>query len=342
MPAPTKLVHVVGILAKPESVYATPVSLSNSADGQLMAMDSRDYGSPLTIAYAEDGDIGPAVGELGRIRRVKPSGRSATIPVPMHFRGGGAAYSASVLPSVHTLLKACGFDSTLDATGGSEKYTYTPTAAGGVGTSLTLECYSRGEKYPLAGVIGNFSIEAPNAKPPKWMFDFSGILSADPSDASVPAITYPLLAVDPPKAQGLAITIGSFTSNAVVRAVSFKQNREISARQALNVGDAHAGFVPWGRQPTMTVTVEAPAFQTTPFHHANGIDPLSLVKEAIVLAAAVQFGSTQYNKFKINMPTAQVVDARPGQDGPVATWELDIVAHSSTPIAKDDINFVMD
>lgn len=342
MPAPSKLIHVIGLLAKPESVYGTPVALDEDEDGQLMAMDSRDYGAPLTIAYTDDGDLGPAVGELGRIRRVGPIGRSATIPIPMHFRGAGAAYSASAVPSVHSLLKACGFDATLDDTEAAEKYTYAPTAAGSVGTSLTMECYARGEKYPLAGVIGNFSIEAPNGKPPKWMFDFSGLLSAEVSDASVPAITYPLLTVMPPHAAGLAITIGNFTTKAVVRALSFKLNREISPRPAISVGDGHAGFVPWGRQPTLTVTVEAPAFQATPFHHADGIDPLSLVKGAIVIAAAVQFGSVKYNKFKINLPTAQVVDARPGQDGPVATWELDIVGHSSTPIAKDDISIVMD
>jgi hypothetical protein len=348
MPAPGKLVHTIAVLLKEESTYGTPVALAAATDAFQMFYDGRDFGAPLNIAYAEDGDLGVPVGELGRLKRVTPSGRSATLQLPSLFRGGGAAYSASVLPSIHRLMKAMGFDATLDATGGAEKYTYAATAAGGVGTSLTMEAYARQipggnvEKFPLTGAIGTFAIEAQNAKPPRWMFDLSSLINGEIVEAANISPTYPLLTVDPPKAAGMAIGIGSFAANAVVRSWSYRHQREILPRPSLSSADATAGFVPGGRQPMITVTVEASAFVGTPFHASGGIDPYRLHKDAPTLVFTLTVGSVQFNRFKINMPQAQVVEVRPGQDGAVATVELDIIGHQSTPILKDDVNFVTD
>lgn len=341
MAAPAKLLHVIGLLMKEESSYGTAVALATTADGIQLQFKDRFVGAPLQIGYAFDGNLGPSVSNLGQVAQVAPSGRSVQGDLPVRSRPGGAAYSASVLPSLHRLLKAAGFDATLTTTAGSEKYTYTPTAPGATFSSLCAELYGRGEKWAVAGIVGNIKFDAPDPAPPIWMFGLNGLLTL-PTDASVPTITYPLQSVAPALASSIALTLGSLSTNAAVKSHSFDLQRQLHPRVIQSSTGAHLGFVPGDRRPILKVLLESTALVGSPYTSSTAFDPYQLRDTGQALAVTLQHGSTQYFRSKLNFPQCQVVDVQPGGDGPVACVELTLQAYNSTAAAADDVNIVFD
>lgn len=343
MPAPAKLLHVLGLLAKEESTYGTAIALATTSDGVQLQYSDNFIAAPFTIDYAFDGDLGPAVATLGNIKRVAPSGRSIKGDLPTRARPAGAAYSASVVPSIHKLLKSAGFDAAATTTTSSEKWTYTPTAPGATFTSLTEELYTRGEKWPVVGVVSDLKIEFANPAPPIWTFMQQGILSAMPSDVTAPTITYPLQTVSPPLASSVALTLGNFTSaNAVVMSGSFELRRTVHPRVALSNSAAHLGFMPGDRSPIMKVVLEATALTTTPYTAAAAFDPYNLRDSGQNLAVTLAFGTTQYNRYSISMPQAQVIDVVPQNNGPIATVELTLAPYVTSVTASDDVTITFD
>lgn len=344
MAAPAKVLHVLGLMAKEEATYGTAVALATTADGIQLQYADRNIAAPFEIGYDFDGDLGPSVASLATIKRVGQSGRSVKGGLPTRARPGGAAYSASVLPSIHRLLKAAGLDATLDSSGGTEKYTYTPTAPGLGFTSLTAELYARGEKWPVVGLVSDLKFDFANPAPPIWTFDTMSIFSALPTDAAVPSITYPLQAVNPPLAATIAFTLGNFTSaNAVVMSGGFAMQRQLFPRIALSSAAAHLGFIPGGRDPLLKVVLEATALTGGQAGTAaSTFNPYDLRELALALAVTLQFGTTQYNRYKLNLPQAQVIDVVPQNNGPIATVELTIKPYASTAAGNDDFNIVFD
>ena len=342
MPAPAKLSQIAGLLAKEETTYGSAVALTTTADGVQMQYDSRDM-PWVTLNYAFDGDLGPSVGNLGTVLRAAKAGQSATFEAPTRAKGYGSAYSATNKPSIHALLKASGFDAAATTTASSEKWTYTPTAPGTGYTSLTASLYGRGELVPLVGVLADWSFDFPNQGPPTHRFALSGLLgAAGVTDVSTPTITYPNTSVQPPLAQNVTFTLGSFTTNAVVKSGSFTLAREIMPRSALSGTAGHLGFIGRGRVPEAKVVIESTALVSTPFHTTAGFDPYLLESNGTSFAFAIQFGSTQYNKWKVSFAQAQVVGIAPQVVDGVACTELTVRAYSSTPVAADDISVVFD
>lgn len=341
MPAPAKRVTILGLLAKPEVTYGTPITLAGASDGILLQYTDRNVGAPATIEYAYDGSLGPSVGSGAQMRRVSPSGRAFKADLPFRMKGAGVAYSASVTPPHHSLLKAAGFDAVGTFTAGTEKWVYTPTPEGSAYTSLSCEMYGRGEKWAASGVIGDLSMDFSDQQPPVWTFGARGIASL-PVDASVPAITYPALSLLPPLASGVTVTIGSFLT-ATVLSGSFAFGRGVdNARVPISGAASHLGFVPSGRNPIFKTTIEATAFVGTPFHTSSGLDPYSLREAATAIAFALQFGSVQYNKFKLETTAAQLIDVVPNNNGPVAGVELSWLLSASTAVANDDLTITFD
>src|SRR5919108_140678 len=81
-----------------------------------------------------------------------------------------ASYSASVLPSLHTLLRIAGFDAAIDVTGGAEKVTYTPTPGQTGFGSGVFDAYGRGQKFPLTGGYADLKISAEDENAPLFEF----------------------------------------------------------------------------------------------------------------------------------------------------------------------------
>lgn len=344
MAVPAKVSYILGFLAKSESTYGT-FSSPATTDGVQLQYQDRNLGAPLTYNASFDGDMGPSHGSLGTVQRVAPSGFSATAQWPMRLKGAGAAYSASVVPNAHVFLKSCGLDGTGSFSAGTEKWTYTPTAAGTTYGSHSVEAYAVGEKHQLCGGISQLTLDFNGPQPPIATFDSRYILQADPVDASVPAITYALTSVTPPLATGISFTMGSLSANAIVYGGQFRLTREIdNPRVALTSSGGHLGFVPGGYVAEIDVTLEKMAKTSTPFTAASAFDEFQLWKNATLLSAfSIQFGSTQYNKYKIDFGTrAQVTKFTPAAESPIGKTMLTVRTSVSTPVATDGLTITFD
>lgn len=330
MPYPSKYGSTAVFLAKEESTYATAVAVAAATDAHLLAISDR-YQSAITKDWMYKGDLGPAAGNFGSLPKIAKAGAFYKVSVPARLKGAGAAYAAGVKNSHHPLLKACGLDATGSFGGGSEKWTFAPTADGTAPTSLTCEYYHGLQKYAGVGALGTLSYEGGGGPPPIFTFDFSMIANGDVTEAALPSATYPALTVFEPGSYLATITIGSFLT-AAVRNVKFVANRKIdTTRPNMNGASSHLGFVAGGWDPMVTVTLERTVFQTTPFHNSSGLDAYKLSEAATQIGTIFQFGSAQYNRMKHNMAQSQLFDVRETSDGALKLWELDFVPISTTP-----------
>lgn len=334
--------NIIGHLCKEETTYGSAIAVAGATDGVQPYFTDRS-GIPVNMSYLWDGTIGPAPGNDGNLRRGVPFGGAVTYDLPFYFKGGGAAYSASVVPLIHKMWKACGLTATVDVTGGAEKWTYNPTAVGTIPTSLTQELYTEELKIPLTGVLGNWKFSGDTSGPLKHTFSLSGIKgTVARSAASVPAaFVYPLTSIVPPSPVGSSLTIGSYTGVIGIKSVDFDLGRKLEARPGMDAADGHLGFIHRGRDPVLKVAIEQAAFATTPFHAAGQIDPWELYESGNSFVCSFQHAGAQYNKFLLTL-TQATMSAPPEKSvvNGAACITLEIRPYVSTPIANDDIVLV--
>ncbi len=297
-------------------------------------------------SYANDGNRGRAP-EGGNLLRVAKSGLTGQLELQTHAYPGGVAYSASVYPSIHDLLRMCGFDATVDVTGAAESWTYSPISSISNLESGSLVIFNRGQKALLKGVYGNVQMSFDGPEIPIWTFDLKGLETAgvewvagDPTPfGSGTLITYRNFSVGPPKAVNVNLALGAFTG-AVLRSCEFNLGRDVSSRVDDNASGAHAGFTPGNRDPRLTVLIEATTLGTI---GAAVIDPYALAAAGTALDVGLTIGyGTQYERFTINLDQMTIDDVNDVDDGPTAMWELELVAGVSTPAAEDDVEIVFD
>lgn len=338
--APTKLRNVSGGLFKKEASYdAASTTLAGATDGVLIHPSDR-AAAWIERQPMDDGNLGLNIAGLGNFRRAAPSAFAHRGEWPLRFKGPGVAYTASVKSTIHQFLEAAGFDATLTATPGSEKFRFSPTPDGTAYASLASETYQGGEKFTSSGMLCSLKIVAENGGPPVISFQFVAIEKAVPADAAVPAITYPYSAIDWPLAREIAITIGGYTVD-VKRRWEFDMQRKIdNPRGGLNA--VHRGFVPIDRDPMIKCVIEATALQGTPFHNGTGLDPYALWAAATSISSNVTVaGSAQYNRLKGIFANCQLTGCKP-VGAPTGEWELELKPFCSTPSANDDVIFDTD
>lgn len=324
MTPPAKFLHVGGVLLKDEVSYnAGSPTLAAATDGFLIHLEDRASLPVAEIRYLHDGSRGLNPGNLGIARRNQQRGRNMTISLAAVSRGGGAAYSATVLPSLHRLLKAAGFDAAIVTTPGTEKVTYTPTAPDTIGASLAGEFYARKEKFRAQGILANWSWEFSDGAPPVHTFPLVGTMPDDVADAALPVITYPEETIEPSPGALAALTLGNLTAaNARILTASFAWNREFDRQRGTDSAGKHQGFIPGGRTPELTIQLEATALTGTPFTTAGAFDGYKLAELGTDLAVALAFGSTPYFREKYSFAAAQVTSATPSEHNGVATMTL--------------------
>lgn len=333
MAAPAKTVEVGGLLLKVETTYGTYTAPSASTDGVLLALRDRfGLGAPARLNYAGTGEAGLNPGNIGPKKRQAMSGRSLTMPTPHEFKGAGAAYSASVVPSCHTLLRAAGFSAAVTTTASAERWDYTPHVPGTY-DSVSGLLYARRESWTFSGGLFNWGFQADGPVAPLHTFDLSAI-GALPTDASLVSITYPALSVEPPIASAVVLEIGSYVTPEVTR-FGFNLNRNLTtSRVNLSASAAHQGFYPAGFDPVFTCTIEATAHVGSPFHTSAGLNPWELQERQTGIACSLTVGTTQYNRWKLTFPQAQVT-VQPSNNNAIATWDIEIRPYNSTAIAND-------
>lgn len=331
---------LVALLAKLESSYGGGGTLSASTDAIQLAPGTAPA---LTPSFVYDGDRQSGNGTSGRQRRNVPKGAQCTLVASVEVKGRGSAYSGSNFANdLHPLLRACGYGVTTVTTGGSESHTYAPISGPGSVASLVFQGYSRGETHKGTHGLGSFRITQEGLGPAIAEFTLDAVWDvAAIADAAVPAITYPLAGVLPPTGAGSVVQLGSFAA-AIARSWVFDAGRERSPRVNLQAADGHAGWTLGPRSPTLEVVIETAALVGTPFHTTGGIDPWRLWQAANTLAVNITHGTAQYNRFKVQCPTAQLVGVTPEEDGETALTRLTFVPTASGPQANDDHTLVFD
>lgn len=306
-----RLNQVIGYLLKIEANPNVAETLSNSQDGLNPYLPEGAPEPPEPLSYVYDGGLGRAASNLLPQAGTTPNGLFRESQLPVVFKGSGATYSISVFPpnEVHRLMQVAGFDAAF----GSSSWTYTPTAHGTTYSTGTLREFRQGGQYDQAGVIADWSFETNGLGVPIHTFAWKGVASV-PTDVSLPSITLQATGVIPPVASAVLGTLGSF-STPTIRRVAFRCNRDVdTARLAMNTAGGHAGFVPGGLNPELEVEIERPARAT--------FNPESLMAAATSQACSVQFGSAQWNNWKVDLPTTQIKSVVPGSDGNLATVVL--------------------
>lgn len=341
----TKTGAAFAFMGKIETTYGTPIALSAAADGILLD----DFADVDVSEFLNDGVRANAPGGTPR-RRVKPSGRIGKINAVAKAYGGGAAYSATVVPSIHTLLRVCGLEAAVTLTGGSEKWTYTPEIGPTGLDSGTFEYYEGGQKYPIAGAYSSFGVGVDGPDVPAWDFDLLG-LGTTPTDAALPTISggYPPATRLPPKAESVALTLGLFTAG-IVRSFKFNYGREHGAARAnINGATGHAGYTPGAHNPTMEITLEQVALHTSsPWTTSTAINPYALKDDGQLIVCSIAVGSLQYNRWKIFAGAtaaalqAQVVNVTDEKDGPTRLWTITLEFKPSTDLLMDSFAVVFD
>jgi hypothetical protein len=325
-----------GLLAKTEATNGTYNTPSTSTDGvQLAERPTLVFGSVF------DGGRPMPPGTGGTQLRAAPQGESVSTTLKIENKGAGAAYSSSVVPrDLHVLLKASGLTGTGSFTGGSEKWTYVPTAVAAAPSSASLEFYchamtsGNGEKVPINFVYTDPTFTVENGGIGMWEFPIKGRLNAATSEVSWPTITYAPTII-PPVAGPLVLTVNS-VATLVIRKASVKFNRTLQDRYPNeNVAGSHGGFHPGRRSPEFSFTMEAIAIAT--------FDPFALWRAGTAFAASFQVGSTQYNECKWTFAQAQISKAPTiGYDGDVPTIDVTCSLHCSTANTVDDLSLVFD
>lgn len=340
MPGIAKSVNVIGLLGKEEVVNGTPVAVSPTLDGLRLWLDTRD-GLSLNPAYLDDGFLAEAPGGLGVIRRTTPRGKSTSFEGRTFFQGAGAPYSATALPSLHKWLKACGHDAVIVTALGLEKVTYTPTLEGQPITTLTLEAYTRKEKWPLSFGIGNWRYEVDDRGTMRHLFAMNAIAGAN-VDAVLPAITYPLLSVLPPSIAGVQVQMGDYQLVGIKR-LAWDMGRVLEERTGADASDIHLGWGPRNRTPAWTIEVEQTAFVGTPFHTAAGFNPWKLWETMQAFPLSIRHPGAQYNRWLHSAGQCQLKQVPEASSvAGIATTVLTIEPTLASPGGNDDYLFECD
>ena len=320
----TKLTTRWGVLADLEASYGAGATLTAGADGHLVVEEPVPE-----MSFIDEGERRLAAASVGRLLKTGPTGRQFVTPIVMELVGAAVAYSATQFPNIHKFLLASGFAGVNDTTVGVEKWTYTPESSGF--DSLGVEIYLRGHKYILTSGYCDWVLAADGPVIPRSEFTLSAI-GGVPTDLALPAITYPDPTTQPPKAVDMTFTLNAVATT-VLRSFTLTLGREIAPRADDN-SSGHAGFSPGRRAPTLEVLIEAEAVAT--------FDPYTLQNDATAQVIAAYWGSTQYNRFKIDSSNAVLSAVSEDADGPTALWALTYELSVSQPTLEDDLTLIAD
>lgn len=305
--------RVYGLTAKIEAVSGTDIVPTG-------ANAVRTVGIPtLKLGYLEQGNRDDTqAGVLGTPDRAQPAGRFGQLEVTLEVKGAGSAYAAGTRPECDVFLRMSGFSSTVDATGGAEKVTYT-TIDSGMETA-SLYCYTGGKLVKLIGCAATCKGAVEANKRMFLTFSILGRVASDPADSAIPSLT--ISASVPPLFKGVAASIGAWTSGdsdpLILRKAGLDDGGKISPRPSAGATDGHAGYVIVDRKVRQTMEIEVPLTATFDAFAMSKAAPAGLPS-----ATAWQIGSTQYNRLKVATGRwALEAPTGPNNSDGIATWGL--------------------
>lgn len=305
------------VLAKIESAYnsdPTPTNTDNSIQCEEPAWSH--VGARMTPRNPVSNNLSPLKSLYG--------GTLIQIVLKCPMRGAGAAYSASVRPEIDPLLRACGFSSTVDTSNGAETVTYVPVSTGH--ESVTIYIYEDGTLYKLTGGRGNVSFSAETGQPVYATFTITGHVSTM-TDVSLPTPAYD-------STIGPAFLSAGFTCHsyaAVINSLSIDAKNQIAMAPSANASDGYGEIRITGRDFGGSFDPEKVVVATH--------NPIAIWKAGTVAAMSIgPIGSTQYNKYDMDLPAVYYAEVGPGDRDGIQTYGLNYSAIGSS--GDDDLSIV--
>ncbi len=306
------------ILAKIESTYNVDSTPSAATDAILVE----------NINWSQEGlrmvDRPSIQASLSTNQQIY-AGSLRSVTFDVEIKGAGAAYSASVAPEVDVLLRACGMGVTLVTTVGSESITYEPVSTGH--ESITIYYYQDGMLYKLTGCRGNVSFDLSTGAYGKVSFTFVGH-SSSPTDAALVTPTYDST-IPPPVIAG-AFNVDSYA--AVIAALGFDLGNTTATPDNFSAADGFGDVQITKRDVNGSFDPEAVTVATEAFE-ANLRSGLSMA------LTTGSIGSTQYNRYTVDMPAIYYRSLAPGDRDGIRTYSMGFGADESSGDDEVSIKF---
>lgn len=209
----------------------------------------------------------------------------ATIDFEVEITGSGSAGTA---PKYASLLKACGFNETINA---STSVVYLPITTSV--PTLTFHFYMDSIKHVMVGAVGNVSFDFTTKKIPTMKFSFTGGLGTTPYLASQtqPTATYSTITPIPFLTNNVTCNISLTAGTDYIESVTMDMANDIKYRTL--IGSSNAMMV--DRKPKGALKIQAVDTTVTSVFDAVRNNTLSTI--------SILHGTTAGNKFKIESAT---------------------------------------
>jgi hypothetical protein len=260
-------------------------------------------------------------GGLGTLPPEAPAGRALRMRGRAVLVGHGAAYGATALPEVHPLLAAAGLAATVSSgTAGAEQVAY--ATADDANTTVTAVAFQSGKVYRLTnGVVDSWTLQCDAGGFPILSFSVVGVADAP---AEGPLGTIPAAAdVAYPIWRGAnSLAVGGATG-LIPRSMTAALDLAVAARTDANGSDAHAGYRITRRHPSLHVRAEVPAL--------GAWNPYADRSQRTTRAITAQFGQTQYQRVRLDVPNALAIDVNDTDENGLRVYDVQyLVARASS------------
>ncbi len=232
---------------KAESAYGTDPWVGAPAAGDLVPVDGPTPSEPRGFYRwrAHSGLLDSLPGTPGELM--------ARIAASLRLRGKGSAYAAGVKPEADLILRPLGFSATVDATPGSEKWTYKAPKAPTHESLAAWFLQENADTLKLLGGFGDGALLFTAGAPVVLDFSLMGIHGGRPAQALV--TSQPSASPIHPILASASFQIGSENYAAAFRSLRINLNNIVSAIPGPNEANAYAGFF-ITRDPDRPITLE--------------------------------------------------------------------------------------
>lgn len=316
--------RVKAVLAKTESTYGTD---SSPAAGSDEVQVEENFYPDITIDHLEDNireGSGSRFGVVGG-QAVDSTGQFGTFQLLTALKGRSSAFSASNLPEIDAMLRACGLEQSVDTTSGSETVTYTPRDTGL--ESATIYLYTANKEYQFVGCFGTVSFIFTPGQIARARFEFSGLVGAINETGLPGSLAFPASSVAPPTVKSAGLTINSFDPDDF-QDFQLDMGVEVVERPGGNATDGHAGYHVGDIMPTWQATYETGALGTH--------DPYSLRDAGTEFSWDLgPMGPAQYNMVKVSGPAGRITGVENQDNSGIAQWQVQSQCRNSDASSLD-------
>ncbi len=284
-------IRIEGVLAKIESVYRTDPTPVPATDSIIL---SEEFFSTMTIEnQAPNLRENVRSGTLMPVAPGVPYGRVVRGTLNLELRGFGAAYSATDVPEADPLIRGSGFSAAVDATPGTESWTYAQEDSGF--ESYTLWVYGAGNVYKIVGCRSVMVWPIVAGELNFLRFEFIGFLDTAPGVAALPSQTF--AAQVPQSAVGMSLTVEAWSPDIVTGEFTTGGNLVIKPSGNHATGFSEVQFSHF--DPRVTFSAPTVALAT--------YDPYADVQGATTRAIDWTVGGSQYNQADLAIASAFLV-----------------------------------